>query len=174
MTILGNRVKVRWISGEKGFTLIEVIVSLVLAGIVGAIAVMGTVSVVKGYVFTKVNSATSQKGQAAMVRIVKELNVVNSVTSGNANRITFNSYRNGALVTHTISWAGTINNPLLLDGDVLMDRVSNFVMAYYDTYNSQAQSNWSSSRRLIEVTLSIQGADNVSSDFTARVVPRNR
>ena len=161
------------LSDSNGFTLIEVIVSLVLAGIIGAVAVMGTVSFVKGYVFTKMNAATAQKGQIALIRIVKELNVAGAVSSGTAASITFQSYKYGVAGTHTISWAGTVNDPLLLDGDILVDQVSNFVLAYHDTYNSASQSSWSSSGKIIEFTLSIQGADNVSSPFTGRIVPRN-
>lgn len=164
---------VHGLQDENGFTLIEVIVSLVLAGIVGAIAVMGTVSVVKGYVFTKMNAATAQKGQIALLRVVKELNFLSAVSSGNASGITFQSYKDGVAGTHTISWAGTVNDPLILDGDVLSDHVSNFALVYRDTYNSAPQSGWSSSRKVIEFTLSIQGADNVSSAFTGRIVPRN-
>lgn len=160
-------------NAETGFTLIEVIVSLILAGIVSAIAVMGVVSIVKGYVFTKINSETAQKGQTAMVRIVKELNFISSVTTGTATSITFQAYKNGVAGSHSISWAGTASDPLLLDGDMLTDRVSNFVLSYRDTYNSASQTNWASARKVIEFTLTIQGADNVNSSFTGRVVPRN-
>ncbi len=158
---------------DTGFTLIEVIVSLVLAGIVGAIAVIGVVSIVKGYVFTKMNSATAQKGQTTMVRIVKEFNFISSVTTGTATSITFQAYKDGVAGTHSISWAGTVNDPLLLDGDILTDRVSNFALSYRDTYNSDPQANWASTRKVIEFNLTIQGADNVNSSFTGRVVPRN-
>ncbi|MBI5194617.1 MAG: prepilin-type N-terminal cleavage/methylation domain-containing protein [Nitrospirae bacterium] len=164
----------QWLtSTETGFTLIEVIVSLVLAGIVGAIAVMGVVSIVKGYVFTKINSKTAHKGQTAMVRIVKELNFISSVTTGTGTSITFQAYKNGTAGSHSISWTGTANDPLILDGDILTDRVSNFALSYRDTYNSAPQTIWTSTRKVIEFTLTIQGADNVNSSFTGRVVPRN-
>ncbi|MBW1821185.1 MAG: prepilin-type N-terminal cleavage/methylation domain-containing protein [Deltaproteobacteria bacterium] len=51
---------------ETGFTLIEIVVSLVLVGMMAAIAGMGIVTGTKGYLLAKENSHMAQKAQLAM------------------------------------------------------------------------------------------------------------
>ena len=69
---------------KGGFTLLEVVLSLVLAGVVGTIAGMGLVQFTKGFVFAKKNTVTAQKGQFAMSRILKELGSATAVSSSPA------------------------------------------------------------------------------------------
>jgi prepilin-type N-terminal cleavage/methylation domain-containing protein len=83
-------------SNEKAFTLIEVIVSLVLIGIMAAIAGMGLIKIAEGYVFAKQNAETVQKAQIAMARIVKELsnagkalNANSAITTATATKIAY-------------------------------------------------------------------------------------
>ena len=56
-----------------GFTLVEVIASLVIVGILGAIAGMGIVTGMRGYLQAKENGHLAQKAQIAMTRIYREL-----------------------------------------------------------------------------------------------------
>lgn len=155
---------------EAGFTLMELIVVMVLVGIVSAVVGIGIVQVVKGLVFTKMNAVTVQKGQIAMTKIAKEFNNISAVTAASANSITFTSYKAGVSGSHTMELSG---NRVTFDGDTLTDQVSNFTISYYDNYDSAAQSTWQTSRRIIEITLSLIGADNVVSQFKRRVTPRN-
>ena len=160
------------VKNQKGFTLIEIIVSLVLVGIIGVFAGMGLVSIVEGFIFTKMNAETAQKGQAAMTRLVKEFNFISSVTSGTDTSINFTSYKAGVAGTHVLVLVVDGNN-LVFDSDILTDDVSAFELAYYDSYNGTKQSTWSSSRKIIEITLTLRGASDIDSVFTSRVVPRN-
>ena len=158
---------------ENGFTLLEIIVSLILAGIIAVFAGMGIISVIEGLAFTKQNAETTQKAQVAVKRLVKEISVMSGVTTGDNRSISFASYKLGASVGQTISWSGTTNDPLYLDSDMLTDNVSDFELAYYNSYNGLKQSTWSTSTKIIQIMLTIKGADNVDSVFTARVIPRN-
>ena len=158
------------VASEKGFTLIEIIAVLILVSILAVFAGMGIVSIVEGFFFTKMNAATVQKGQAAIVRLDKEFSNITSVSSGNAASINFTSYKQGVEGTHVVSWAG---NDLTLDGDTLTDNVSEFDLGYYDSFDGAKQSTWSSSRKVIEITLKLKGANDVVSEFKSRVVPRN-
>ena len=56
-----------------GFTLVEVIASLVIVGILGAIAGMGIVTGLRGYMQAKENGHLAQKAQIALTRINREL-----------------------------------------------------------------------------------------------------
>jgi prepilin-type N-terminal cleavage/methylation domain-containing protein len=96
---------------EKGFTLLEVIIVLILLGIVATIAGMGLVVLAQGYVFANLNSTVVEKGQTAITRIVKELGDC-TITAGSATSVTVRRQSDGT--SHTFSWAGTPGNPLLL------------------------------------------------------------
>lgn len=157
---------------EKGFTLLEVIVVLIMVGIMAAVAGIGYVQVVKGMLFTKMNAATIQKGEIAITKLVKEFNNMNisSVTAADATSITFSSVKDAVSSSHTVATAGST---ITYDGHVITDQVHEFSLKYYDNYDSLAQTTWQSSRRIIEITIKLKGADDVVSEFKARVKPRN-
>jgi prepilin-type N-terminal cleavage/methylation domain-containing protein len=57
----------------KGFTFIEIILSLMLLSILTAIFGMGLVAAMESYAFSRSNADLAQKGQLAMQRISREL-----------------------------------------------------------------------------------------------------
>jgi hypothetical protein len=65
------------------------------------------------------------------------------------------------------------NDELKYGDDTLTDQVVDFKLAYYDDYNSVGLTTWSTKRKIIEITLKLKGADDVVSEFKARVKPRN-
>jgi prepilin-type N-terminal cleavage/methylation domain-containing protein len=76
---------------SAGFTLIEVIASLVLMGIVGLVAAMGLVQGIKAYALTKTSSETVQQAEYALNRIKLEFMDMDTVTAAGADTITFTS-----------------------------------------------------------------------------------
>lgn len=144
----------------------EIIISLVLIGIIAAVVGMSSIHMVKSFLFSEKNVDTLLKGQIAVARMEKELNNVKKVSASSINSIIFSSYRDAA--THTISLSG---NDLLLDADKLTDNVSSFSMAYYDNYNSAAGTTFVAGTKIIEITLTLTGTDNVTSEFKARIMP---
>jgi len=150
---------------QKGFTLLEIIVSIVVVTIIAVIASNGIIGIVKGYTFSRKNALTVQQGQITMARLKKELSNIKSVSSGAATSITFTRSSDGS--THTISWAGG-NSPLLIDGDTLVSPINSFNLAYYDSYNSSA-SSYSASTSIIEITLQLMGPENSAMNFADRV-----
>lgn len=168
----------RNIKTDKGFTLVEIIIVMVLVGIIAAVAGMGYVKVVKGMLFTKMNASTIQKGQVAITKLVKEFtNIsISSVTAASETSITFSTIRNGVTIPDiTVMLSGdTVKFGATGNESILADHVSDFKLRYYDNYDdTTGYTTWQSSRRIIEITLKLKGADDVVSEFKARVKPRN-
>jgi prepilin-type N-terminal cleavage/methylation domain-containing protein len=167
-------------SDEKGFTLIEVIVTLILVGITAALAGMWIVSVANGYLFVKMNMDTLQKSKLAVARLTKEFTGIDSVNiiGTNGGQITFNRWDESVavLVPVTVSLSGNtlqlnVNNT---GNNTLTDSVNTFSLTYCDSPTStNCPSTWSTTSRLIEITLKLTGANNILSTFTWSVTPRN-
>jgi prepilin-type N-terminal cleavage/methylation domain-containing protein len=156
---------------QSGFTLIEVIATLILMGIIGLTMGMGIVQLMNGYLFSKKNAEISRKARLAMTRLVKELknsDILSSPALPSATFIKFSSDK-----TYQITWIPgnslTLNNGT--DEEPLTDDVSDFGLTYYDSYNSSATA-YSSSTSLIGITLKLKGAKNMILTFENRVFLR--
>jgi len=164
-------------TSEDGFTLIEVIVSLILMGFLAVVFCLGVSRVFEGYFFSNDTAKAAMDAQMALSRIEKELSVVYSVSAASGRTIIFYAYRTIDDVTepqphqpHTLSLSG---DSLLLDGDSLLDNVTGFVLTYYDSYNDgTAHSNWSEDRKIIGISVTIK-IEDIETSFTTRVAPRN-
>jgi prepilin-type N-terminal cleavage/methylation domain-containing protein len=163
---------------ENGFTLIEIIVTLLLVGISAALAGMWIVSVANGYLFAKMNMDNSQKAQLVMTRLAKEFTAIRTVEAAATDSITYtranydyatNTF--GTLAGQTLTKNGSL---LQLNGHTLADSVNAFTLSYCDNVtDTGCPATWTSTRRFIEITLTFQGADNIQSTFTQRIAPRN-
>lgn len=132
--------------GEAGFSLIELIMVMILLGIAGTMASLGLVTFVKSFTSTKDTNYTAGKAQMAMLRIVKELTAIETVTSASAATITFKS-RHGPnaadLKTYTLSRSGA--NLILDDGthsDILTNQVTAFSLSYASDFDAAPSATW--------------------------------
>jgi prepilin-type N-terminal cleavage/methylation domain-containing protein len=158
---------------QTGFTLIEIVVSIAVMSIIAVVASIGFIEIAKGYAFSRRNAVVTQQGQVAMTRIKKEISNIQSVTSGSASSITYRRCSDssppcGTLKDVTISWAGG-SGPLLIDSDILVQPVTNFTIAYYDSYNGASSPSYSNTRSIIEITLQLRGAENTPVTLIDRV-----
>ena len=162
----------------KGFTLIEIIVVLALVGITSVLAGMWIISVVNGYIFTKLNAETAQKGQLAMTRLSREFTIIKSITSSSDTQITY--IRTDPELKTAGPFTVKLTDDLLQlktsDGDyTLADNVSAFTLEYCDSLDSldPLDSSWLPTSRIIKFKITLKGANNVESEFVRHVVPRN-
>jgi len=130
-------------NNESGFTLVEIIVSLVLVGMMAAIAGMGIVTGTKGYLLAKENSHMAQKAQLAMARIQRELMELTNIVARQADPA-FIIYDNTtgrhaiARDNTTIKMYNLTPGAITLqgDGDILVDNVNNFTLDYFQGANA--------------------------------------
>ena len=163
---------------EKGFTLIEIIVTLMLVGITSVLAGMWIVSVAKGYVFVKMNADTVQKAQLALTRLSRELSAITSVTASNSTSI---SYTRTDAVLLSVDASASLNGTALQlnynheGNNTLTDQVNAFSLSYCtdNLTTPSCSSTWSSASKIIVVTLTLTGANNTPTTFTRRITPRN-
>lgn len=160
---------------NRGFTLVELIAVLLILGVTAALSTVMIGVIVDGYLFSADNATTATDAQVAMGRLEKEFGVIHAVTAASRTAITYSGYRTpGASEAHTVSWSGTANDPLLLDGDILIDNVAAFDLLFFNAFDgAPPATTWSPASRIIEVTLSISGAQSINSTFTSRIKPRN-
>lgn len=162
---------------DKGFTLIEIIMVLVLLGIMGVGAGLGLSHVINGYLFTKEAAETMSKAQMALLRISKEFRVITSVSSGTVDVIVFTAQHGaGTTQEYTLSLPTGTDELKLNDGvnnDTLVDQVNSLVFKYYDEYDATPAVSWSNATSIIEVILTLNGPNNLPTVFATRVSPRN-
>ncbi len=168
-------------ASSRGFTLIEVIVSLILVGIMASMAGMGIVSATKAFIFTKEAAEISQKTQLAMNRLTKSIANWTSFTTtlGNQLTLTREDKITGGTVTETYSYSGNALS-LTVGGvtDVLCDGLTAFNLEYLRS-DMGGDSFWStgqpiSNLNMVRVTMTQAGQSGANSGtFTSRVVPAN-
>jgi len=100
---------------SAGFTLIEVIVSLVLMGIVGIIAAMGLVQGIKAYAITRTSSETVQQTEYALNRIKLEFMNMDTVTAASSESIRFTTDRVLNRATGTLYTIARSGNKITID-----------------------------------------------------------
>jgi len=168
---------------QAGFTLIEVIVTLILVGIVALMGGMAIVQVTQGYIFTKDNAALTQKAQLATSRITKEIVEMTGI-SADATASTLplkNNIRNVTIGLNNGSIKIAPEGTGLGSGDILLNNVHAFTLTYYSKDNAGnwvANTSWSAAsdiRNLIAIDINMQlprtGGGYLT--FQNRISPRN-
>jgi prepilin-type N-terminal cleavage/methylation domain-containing protein len=90
---------------RRGFTLIEIIVSMVILSLLVAVAGLGFVEMARGYIFTREVAEATHKSQLVLARMTMELRRMDAVTSATANQITYSRFDGTSQVTYTVSYA---------------------------------------------------------------------
>jgi prepilin-type N-terminal cleavage/methylation domain-containing protein len=173
------------ISGtQAGFTLIEIIVSLILVGLLAAVGGMAMVQVIQGYMTTRENSTKTQQSQLAMSRITREIiEMINIPSDATANALPINNVignRTIGLDNGAVKIA--FGAAPLSSGDILIDNVNTFTLTYYSRDPSSGavvtSSTWPATNDIttlttIDINLQINRTGGGTLTFANRVAPRN-
>lgn len=176
----------------KGFTLIETIVVLMLAGVLAAVAGVGIVAGARSFVDAREASELAQEAQLAMDRLTREIvELVDIPASSSSTLLVVRNVGGGgtAQFNRSIQYVANVGQIRIADGtggaangDTLIDNVTAFSLAYLrqqeDSINLTSASSWASdadSRLLaaIDVTFTLTAPGGTTRTFTNRIVPRN-
>ena len=156
---------------EKGFTLVELIVTLVLVGIIGTFTTLFMYTGLNGYLRAKDTAEGALKAQIALDRLSLELRDISEIEAFTANS-TIDYFSTTLLGDRQIIYdanADTIS--LDVDGNVnlLLDDVQNFTMtAAYKDLNYYTDGN--NEVEAIDVNFTV---GEIRRPFSARIFPRN-
>ena len=157
------------IRAQKGFTLVELIVTLVLVGIIGTFTTLFMYTGLNGYLKAKDTSEGALKAQIALDRISLELKDINNISE-------FNSDTNINYTSETLPG----NRKIFLNGDKieldvdgtpnpLLDTVVSFDLEpTYTDLNHYADGNLEVGS--IEISFTV---GEIERPFSARIFPRN-
>lgn len=163
----------------KGYTLLEVVATILLMGIVGSVWGIGLINVGDGFLMVRDNARTVQESQAAMMRLVKELQVLSGVISATGDvAITYTRYTDPPGATpHEIRFDAA-NNQIRIDDDVLIDRVQDFSLTYYQDYDTPLPppaapfAVYFGAVALVGIEMEITGYDDIVSTYENMVFLR--
>jgi prepilin-type N-terminal cleavage/methylation domain-containing protein len=174
---------------KQGFTLVEIIVSLVLMGILASMAGLGFVQAAKGFVFVQDNTQKAQTTQLAMGRLSKAItnwtfnsnleSVWLTPTSITLERKHFNdiiveTYQyNSENKTLTVSRDANNSKPR-----ILAENIESLTFSYSETDKKTGKTvPWKSGKIAnmvyVQVNLVYGGSNSGTTEFSTRVVPRN-
>ncbi|WP_457570738.1 PulJ/GspJ family protein [Desulfovulcanus sp.] len=169
---------------EHGFTLLEVVISLVLLGILTVFAGMAISTGVKAYIFARENAALVQKIQLAMTRISRELLEMSTVVYADGDKITFDSINGETYTIQKVDKGIYLKDSNSTEpGSPLIENIANYDAGEsFLSFMKADKSPWTTEDDfgelfMIEIFLKVarssgsEGTDNLI--LTAIVNPRN-
>lgn len=109
---------------DDGFSLVELIASLTLAGILAVALMTIVITALNGFFLSRNAAQVSQKAQVALARLRAELIKASAITTANANKIVFtNEYGTYEIerINNTISLTKTGSGPI--PSKILIDSI---------------------------------------------------
>jgi prepilin-type N-terminal cleavage/methylation domain-containing protein len=139
---------------KKGFTLIEIMVSLVLVGLIAAISGTSVVTATRSYLFARENNAITQKAQLALGRLNREFIELSNIKDAKSTCVVYESPYGRRAVAKVDSavylfsdYANTTCPASSSGGDILIDGVQTFSIMYNP---SSGFSLWTSGVNIIQ------------------------
>ncbi len=158
---------------QKGFSLVEVVATLTIVGVISAIAGLGMVQMVNGFVFSRENTEAVQTAQMVLLRLSKELRSADEITSGSSTELewtghnpvqAFRVYRNGTSLMLETGGSARI----LAEG--VIDQADSFRLSYLESFDHTGpDTSYTAETEMIEIELVLAGAGDVPMEFSYHV-----
>jgi prepilin-type N-terminal cleavage/methylation domain-containing protein len=150
---------------QAGFTLIEIILTLILIGVLSVFAGLFMTSFISSYSLVRSNSDTAMKAQMAMDRISMELRDASAVSTLTVNSLI--TYTNPQGADRTIKRIGANLYLSIPTDNILIDGVQAFQLSatYRNVYNIAAND-----MAFIDIGFTVAGTPA----FSTRIFPRVR
>lgn len=146
---------------NRGFTLVEMIVVLLLAALLAGAFTAVLVPATEGLTLVRRNTEAAQKAQFAMTRMVREMGAMTNIVSGTGTAITYDFLDpDGNNRRSTLAWAGA-GQPLTLNAVPLSDDVAQFALRYYTSPGAAPAANWNTAMRQLEIVLQSATAGSI-------------
>jgi prepilin-type N-terminal cleavage/methylation domain-containing protein len=168
---------------QTGFTLIEIIASLVIVGLLTAVAGVGIVQVVRGYSISRENARISEQAQIAMSRITKEILELMDIPANSDSTTLYVKNIDGNRSLGLNSGDNTIRinatGGAISSGDILIEGVNAFTLTYWAGDPAASASTWTSGTnniqqlKFIDVNLRLNRQQGGYLEFATLVAPRN-
>jgi len=157
---------------QKGFTLVELIVTLVLVGIIGTFTTLFMYTGLNGYLRAKNTSEGALKAQIALDRISLELKDINDISDFNSDTNIDYTCESKTLLFARIIRYDSANGEILLsvagNENVLLDDVQTFSLTA--TYNDLNDDIADQEVETITVGFTV---GEIERSFSVRIFPRN-
>lgn len=175
-------------SPKKGFTLLEIIVTLLLIGILAAISGMGMTQVTRAYLFAREAANLTHDTQLALNRMSRAIinlqEIDTSATSTNGGKLTITGFREGDDVRESYYLDGTtLKIETQINGgssatNILSENISGFTLVYTGSNSSGATYDWLTTRTpselaQIRITLTRSSFSGATVSFSTQAIPRN-
>ena len=176
VTIMGKLKK------KNGFTLIEVIVTLVLVGILATMAGYGLTQAARAFLFSKDAYALSQKSQLVLERMKKTFINISAITQADDTSVTVEFLMNRAVVTERFQISNSnleivdvaVNRAYVFTDNVVANAGGEDLFSYFRTDGTAwTIADGSENLAKIRVSVTIKGPNNFPVNFNIEMVPRN-
>lgn len=164
-------------SNELGFSLLELVASLVIAGILAVALSTIVVTAMDGYIFSQNSADVSQKGQLALARMRSELLNVTAVSTATGSKIVFTNpdgtyelEKTSGLITLRRTSAPAVTPKTLVD-NILVNYGTDQLFSYLKVPSTGAWSAGEDIALLYAIDIIIKFDDN-STVFNTTVNPR--
>lgn len=170
----------------KGFTLIETVAVLLIVGVIAAVAGVGIVSGVRGFVQAREASTMAMEAQLAFDRITREvLELVDVPADSTATRLVVRNVGAGGAgqFDRSIEYVANAREIRIANGaqgaqngDTLINNVTAFSLTYWQEDDSSATWSAGTDPRLlsgVDVTFTLAAPGGTTRTFSNRIVPRN-
>jgi len=154
----------------RGFTLIEIIVSLVLLGILASTIFSFMGQAVRGFFIARDAMELTQKAQVALNKMRIELTYLDKTktVTGTATSLNYTGNLPSGTESNTIAYdAG--GDRITWNTVTLVNEVGGLTFAYYDDPSVAPSSSYQATTNLIGITLVMLDANGNTATFTTRM-----